>query len=131
MAAGILTDEQFQQLSVRYSKEQKECEARIHQLEVELEEQEANIQSVDRYLEIQELTPEVLHEFVERIVVHERSERWKKKTISSRSISISTILVVSATWSKKCRGSTRRYSLCQEIRKHLYPMGGIGRGRLF
>ena len=86
MAAGILTDEQFQQLSERYSKEQKECEARIPQLEAELEEQEANLQGVDnflavvdRHLDIQELTPKVLHEFVERIVVHERSDRWKKK----------------------------------------------------
>ena len=91
MAAGILTDEQFQQLSERYSKEQKECEARIPQLEAELEEQEANLQGVDnflavvdRYLDIQELTPEVLHEFVERIVVHERSERWKKKNYTQQ-----------------------------------------------
>ena len=91
MAAGILTDEQFQQLSERYSTEQRECEARIPQLEAELEEQEANIQGgdqflniVDRYLDIQELTPEILHEFVERIVVHERSERWKKKNYTQK-----------------------------------------------
>ena len=31
------------------------------------------------YLNIQELTPEILHEFVERILVHERSEGRKKK----------------------------------------------------
>lgn len=91
MAAGILTDEQFQQLSERYSTEQRECEARILQLEAELEEQEANIQGtdqflniVDRYLDIQELTPEILHEFVERIIVHERSERWKKKNYTQK-----------------------------------------------
>lgn len=34
---------------------------------------------IDRYLNIQELTPEILHEFVERILVHERSEGRKKK----------------------------------------------------
>ena len=52
----------------------------------ELEDQEENIQGldqllqvVDRYLNIQELTPEILHEFVERILVHERSEGRKKK----------------------------------------------------
>lgn len=74
MEAGILTDEQFQQLSKRYSTEQREFEACIPQLEVELEEQEANIQGVnqflnivDRYLDVQELTPEILHEFVARI----------------------------------------------------------------
>ncbi len=37
------------------------------------------LQVVDRYLNIQELTPEILHEFVERILVHERSEGRKKK----------------------------------------------------
>lgn len=91
MLAGILTDKQFQQLSERYSAEQRECEARIPQLEAELEEQEANIQGVDRflavvdrYLDIQELTPEILHEFVERIVVHERSERRKKKNYTQK-----------------------------------------------
>lgn len=34
---------------------------------------------VDRYIDIQKLTPEIVREFVEKIVVHERSERWKKK----------------------------------------------------
>gem|GEM_PF-2082518 len=55
-------------------------------METELEDQEENIQGVDqllqvvdRYLNIQELTPEILHEFVERILVHERSEGRKKK----------------------------------------------------
>lgn len=62
------------------------CEAHIPQMETELEDQEENIQGVDqllqvvdRYLNIQELTPEILHEFVERILVHERSEGRKKK----------------------------------------------------
>ena len=66
--------------------EQEECEAHIPQMETELEDQEENIQGVDqllqvvdRYLNIQELTPEILHEFVERILVHERSEGRKKK----------------------------------------------------
>ena len=60
--------------------------AHIPQMETELEDQEENIQGVDqllqvvdRYLNIQELTPEILHEFVERILVHERSEGRKKK----------------------------------------------------
>ena len=55
-------------------------------METELEDQEetfrewiSSLQVVDRYLNIQELTPEILHEFVERILVHERSEGRKKK----------------------------------------------------
>ncbi|HZK02402.1 MAG TPA: DUF4368 domain-containing protein [Anaerovoracaceae bacterium] len=34
---------------------------------------------VDRYTDIWKLTPEIVREFIEKIVVHERSERWKKK----------------------------------------------------
>jgi len=34
---------------------------------------------VDRYTDIQALTPEIVGEFIEKIVVHERSEPWKKK----------------------------------------------------
>ena len=34
---------------------------------------------VDRYLEIPELTPEILREFVHHITVHERFSAYKKK----------------------------------------------------
>lgn len=39
---------------------------------------------VDRYTDIQELTPELVREFVEKIVVHERSARWKKKNYTQQ-----------------------------------------------
>ncbi len=39
---------------------------------------------VDRYTDIQELTPEIVREFIEKIVVHERSERWKKKNYTQQ-----------------------------------------------
>lgn len=39
---------------------------------------------VQRYTEIQELTPEIVREFVEKIVVHERSEPWKKKNCTQQ-----------------------------------------------
>lgn len=60
-------------------------------MEAELEDQEANIQgvdqflkAVDRYLDIQELTLEILHEFMECIVVYERSQPWKKKNYTQK-----------------------------------------------
>lgn len=34
---------------------------------------------VDRYTDIQELNPEIVREFIDKTVVYERSERWKKK----------------------------------------------------
>ncbi|MDD2355473.1 MAG: DUF4368 domain-containing protein [Lachnospiraceae bacterium] len=34
---------------------------------------------MDRYTDIRELTPEIVREFIDRIVAHKRSESWKKK----------------------------------------------------
>lgn len=86
LASGILTDEQFMLLGDRYNKEKEELESSIPVMERELDEAEKNVDSayqflaiVDRYTDIQELTPEIVHEFIHCIVVHERSERWKKK----------------------------------------------------
>lgn len=39
---------------------------------------------VDRYTDIQALTPEIVREFIEKIVVHERSEPWKKKNYTQQ-----------------------------------------------
>ena len=33
----------------------------------------------EQYTDIQKLEPEIVREFIEKIVLHERSERWKKK----------------------------------------------------
>lgn len=75
----------------RYSAERDECKAHIPQMEAELEAQEANIRGVDqflkvvdRYLDIRELAPEILHGFVECSVVHERSQPWKKKNYTQK-----------------------------------------------
>jgi hypothetical protein len=39
---------------------------------------------VDRYTDIQKLTPEIVREFIDRIVVHERSEPYKKKNYTQQ-----------------------------------------------
>ena len=39
---------------------------------------------VDRYTDIQALTPEIVREFIEKIVVHERSEPYKKKNYTQQ-----------------------------------------------
>lgn len=36
------------------------------------------------YTDIQKVTPEIVREFIEKIVVHERSERWKKKNYTQQ-----------------------------------------------
>ena len=39
---------------------------------------------VDRYTDIQKLTPEIVREFIEKIVVHKRSEPHKKKNYTQQ-----------------------------------------------
>lgn len=86
LASGVLTDEVFQTVTQSYAQERNECNAQIEQLTEELERESSDVDNanqflavVDRYLNPQELTHELVHEFVERIVVHERSEPSKKK----------------------------------------------------
>ena len=76
--SGRLSDERFEKLSVDYESEQKQLAERAAVLETELAEQgekAANVGKflaiVRKYTDIQELTPTLLREFVDKIVVHE------------------------------------------------------------
>ena len=83
-----LSDERFQKLSTDYEKEQHQLQdvAAALRDEIEAEEQKsANVERflsvVERYTEIPELTPCILHEFVEKIVVHAASDpKGKNRT---------------------------------------------------
>ena len=86
LATGILTDEQFQQLNGRYLAEQESLKAGAFCLEAELTNQQNELDNVgnflaivDRHLEVPELTPEILREFVHHITVHELDGTYKKK----------------------------------------------------
>ncbi len=75
---GKLTDERFAKLSATYETEQAELKQSVESLSVIVEASEAqavNIKSflkiVKKYTEPTELTPQLLHEFVDKIVVHE------------------------------------------------------------
>ena len=77
-ATGKLTDERFIKLSTTYETEQAELKQSIESLRAIVEAAEAqtvNVKSflkiVKRYTEPTELTPQLLHEFVDKIVVHE------------------------------------------------------------
>jgi len=86
--SGKLSDERFQKLSADYEKEQHELQelAAVLRGEIEAEERKsANVERflsvVERYTEIPELTPCILHEFVEKIVVHAASDpKGKNRT---------------------------------------------------
>nr|WP_253292589.1 DUF4368 domain-containing protein [Intestinimonas sp. MSJ-38] len=85
---GKLSDERFQKLSTDYEKEQHQLQELAVALRGEIEAEErksANVERflsvVERYTEIPELTPCILHEFVEKIVVHAASDpKGKNRT---------------------------------------------------
>ena len=74
-------------LSKRYDDEQLGLKKKISALQAEIEAEERHKQSaasflrtVKRYTEIAELTPEILNELVEKIVVHQAQGTGKNKT---------------------------------------------------
>ena len=76
--SGRITDDRFTELSADYEQEQTALKERIAQLQAELDKaQEASANAekflgiVRKYTSFDELTPTLLREFVEKIVVHE------------------------------------------------------------
>ena len=76
--SGKLTDKRFELLSAEYEREQAELERSTELLQAELDSFNADSTRADRFIEIvkrhtdiNELTPAMIHEFIERIVVHE------------------------------------------------------------
>ena len=77
---GRISDERFTELSADYEAEQKELKERATAIRAELSKaQEATVNAekfmnvVRKYTSFEELTPTLLREFVEKIVVHECS----------------------------------------------------------
>ena len=86
-----LTKQQFQMLTQGYESEKQELSARVTVLEMEIGTEQQKLLSADRfmaivekYTDISELTPEIVREFVDKIVIHERSEPWKKKNYTQQ-----------------------------------------------
>ena len=78
MATGVLTTERFAKLSAAYEQEQKELESSTAALKNTIqacESQQVNVKSflklVRSYTEPEQLTPEILRMFVEKIIVHD------------------------------------------------------------
>ena len=80
---GRITDEQFRLLSNDYTKEQAEIEEALPKVKEQLQklkDSAANIgrflENARKYTEINELTCEILHIFIQRIEIGERSKRY-------------------------------------------------------
>ena len=78
---GNLSDERFRKLSQEYEEEQKTLNARIRELQeilMKAKEQSDNVtrfmRIVRKYTEITELTPEIVRDFIEKVIVHEKEK---------------------------------------------------------
>lgn len=88
-AAGKITDKQFFTLSDGYETEQADVKSEIARLTDELNDTETTVSNVEKliavtrkYTRIEELTPEILNAFVDKIVVHEAEKKDGKRTQS-------------------------------------------------
>ena len=84
--SGKITDDRFRNLSFNYDKEQQELKLKIEQLSKDIENTEKKdaditqfISNVKKYTEITELTPEILNELIEKILVHQTENINGKK----------------------------------------------------
>lgn len=75
--SGKLSDERFMKLSKGYDTEQADLQKELEQLQTNIEQEEKQTVNVDRFLAVvkkytnlTELTPEILHEFIDKILVH-------------------------------------------------------------
>ena len=98
---GHITTEQFQSLSASYVAEQEQLKTAIPQKEREVTKLKATVSGADnfiarakRYTDIQELTPERLRLFIEKIVVHEKDVKWSKHASQTVEIHYTDIGVV-------------------------------------
>jgi hypothetical protein len=80
--SGKINDKRFEILSNQYEQEQAELEQTISQLQTALDSFDDSkdraakfLELTRRYKDFTELTPAILHEFVDRIEIHERADR--------------------------------------------------------
>ena len=74
---GKLSDERFMKMSKGYEEEQRTLQAEADTIQNELQQEEKKsvdvkrfLATVKKYTDLTELTPEILREFVDKIIVH-------------------------------------------------------------
>ena len=84
---GKLNDERFYKLSDGYEAEQEQLKQEIEFLTAEVSEADTEATNVSKliavtkkYTRINELTPEILNAFVDKIIVHEREKKGGRRT---------------------------------------------------
>lgn len=91
--SGKLSDERFSKLSKGYEDEQRELMDRVKVLQAELDKAQDKAANVERfvalvrkYTELEELTPKIVNEFVQRIIVYAPDKSSGKRTQKVRII---------------------------------------------
>ena len=84
--SGKISDDRFRNLSFNYDKEQQELKTKIEQLSKDIENTEKKdtditqfISNVKKYTEITKLSPEILNELIEKIIIHQQEKVNGKK----------------------------------------------------
>ena len=84
--SGKITDDRFRNLSYNYDKEQQELKLKTHQLSKDIENTEKKdtditqfISNVKKYTELTKLSPEILNELIEKIIIHQQEKVNGKK----------------------------------------------------
>lgn len=82
---GRIPNEQFDLLSAEYIQEREAIKSSVPKQEEQLEQLKNNLSNAERfverakqYTEIEELTPELLRLFIDKIVVGERSKKYSR-----------------------------------------------------
>jgi len=85
-AAGRLNEKRFEQLSQGYESEQEQLEQQTAELKAAIEKFDDDSLRADKFLELskrytefEELTTPILHEFVDRVIVHEADKSSGKR----------------------------------------------------
>ena len=110
---GKISDERFAMMSAGYEDEQKKLRATVTELTsyIETAEQKSSdvtafIQAVQKYEHITELTPEIMHELIEKIVIHapDKSSGHRTQQIEIHyrfDVAITTAIADSMKYDKK------------------------------
>lgn len=111
--SGKISDERFAVMSAGYEEEQKNLRTTVAELTAYIDNAEqksadvtAFIRAVQKYEHIETLTPEIMHELIDRIVVHEADKSSGKRIqdieIHFRfDVAVSTISVETGKYGKK------------------------------
>lgn len=85
--SGKISDERFKSMSTNYENEQQELKKLSEELGTAIQKAEQKtvdteqfVKAVRKYTEITELTPEIMHELIEKIVVHAPEKADGKRT---------------------------------------------------